>query len=106
MIKTCEICGKPYKGDSRSKFCSDECRSENKKIYQNKYYQENKKRILGQQRTYYQKNKEIILDNQKEYYQKNRRKILDTQKIYYQKRKRSWNCGTDCFECPHADCIY
>ena len=54
----------------------------------NKYYYENKEKILKQEKLYYQKNKDIIKEKQRSYFRKyyllNKEKIIEnSQRRYY-----------------------
>lgn len=77
----CVVCGKlhsryiPFKKEM-SKYCSEKCRAK-------EYYQENKNRILKQQRENYNK------DKKRAYYLANREKILTQMKENYKKREVS-----------------
>jgi len=49
--------------------------------------EDNKKKIVEQQKTYREVNKIEITENNKKYYEENREKILENQKIYREKNK-------------------
>lgn len=61
--------------------------SEEKKEYNRKYYQENKKRLLAQQMDYYYSNKETISDKRKQYRQDNKEKVKEDDKRRYQRKR-------------------
>ena len=54
------------------------------RVYQKKYYEDNRDKFLDNQRQYYQDHRDEILEQHKQYYQDNCDKILDNQKQYYQ----------------------
>ncbi len=56
------------------------------KPYQ-EYYQENRERILANNKRSYQKHREKILEQKKEYYTKNKERILEGKRVTYRRKK-------------------
>jgi len=60
---------------------------QDRKEYQQEYYQANKERIKERDKEYYQANKERIKERDKEYYQANKERIKEYKKEHYQTNK-------------------
>ena len=57
----CAVCDKVFtKYHQCTKFCSEECKREEYKAYQRKYYEENREKINARRRKYYEENREKI----------------------------------------------
>ena len=61
------------------------------KIYSTKYYQENKEKMLKQNKAWREANKEKVAKTQKAYREANREKILQKLKVYNQANKAKLN---------------
>ena len=64
-----------------------EARKEYYKQYRKQYYQENREKILEQQKQYQQTNREKKAEYDKQRYQTNKEKIVEQKKQYYQNNK-------------------
>ena len=80
-IKICKICKKEFKPNSGvQKFCSKNCFSKAKKIYQQKYYEFNSQKRKEYDKKYHKQyrklHREELKKNKREYYLKYKDKIL------------------------------
>jgi hypothetical protein len=62
-----------------------------RKIYYTKYYQENREKLIEQNKAYREANKEKISKTQKAYREANREKILQNHKAFYQANREKLN---------------
>jgi len=63
-------------------------RTEDQRIAQKKYYENNKLKINEQKRKYYYDNKESILSKKKIFYEANRDDLIQGMKEYYYSKER------------------
>ena len=72
----CAVCDKVFtKYHQCTKFCSEECKREEYKAYQRKYYEANREEINAKDRKYREENREKINARNRRYREENREKL-------------------------------
>jgi len=92
MLKTCSKCKteKPFEQFSKKKGAKDGLMSKCK-VCMKEYYEENKEKIIEQNKKYYQENMEAIKERKKKHYEENKENITERDKKYRNEHKEKIN---------------